>query len=130
MAKIETTERKGMLVSHAERMQYAPKQYPKHLCEDYEVRASEDVVENGRIVKKTVYKTVHPQDKMKGLNALDFALENVIAVGALDSLKEGKLSANTLSELSDSMEGTIDDAIAAVDAAEAQSVEPQNDKGE
>ena len=104
--------------------------YPKTLCQDYEVRGTEDVVVNGVIVKKSTIVTVHPQDNFKGMKASDFALENVIAAGALDSLKEGKLGANTTSELSDSMEGTIDNVISAVDAAEAQNVEPQNNEGE
>jgi hypothetical protein len=126
MAKNVETEKRGMMKSHAERMCEASIDYPKTLCQDYEVRGVEEVVENGRIVKKSTIVTVHPQDKFKGFKASDFALENVIAAGALDSLKEGKLGANTLSELSDSMEGTIDNVISAVDAAESQNVEPQN----
>lgn len=126
MSKIVETKLSGMMKSHVQRIAEAGKSYPKVLSADYEVRGTEDVVENGRIVKKSTIVTVHPQDMFKGLNAYDFALENVIAVGALDSLKEGKLGANTLSELSDSMEGTIDNLIAAVDSAESQNVEPQN----
>lgn len=120
--------KRGMLKSHAERMCEAPVVYPKNLVSDYEVRSTEDVVENGRVLKKTVYRKVHPQDNFKGMSALDFALENVIAVGALDGLKECYLGVNTTSELSDGMEGTIDNAIAAVDAAEAN-VQPNNDGG-
>jgi hypothetical protein len=117
-----------MVLSHAERMSQPKVDYPKNLVQDYEVRGTEDVVVDGRIVKKSCLVTVHPQDMFKGLNADDFALENVIAVGALDSLKEGYLGANTLSELSDSMEGTIDNVINAVDAAESQNVESQNNE--
>ncbi len=102
-------------------MSQPKKSYPKNLCQDYEVRGTEEVVVNGRVVKKSAVKTIHPQDLFKGFKADDFALENVIAAGALDSLKEGYLSANTTSELSDGMEGTIDNVINAVDAAEAAS---------
>lgn len=127
MSKNVETKKTGMMKSHTERLCEPSVDYPKTLCQDYEVRGTEDVVENGRIVKKSTIVTVHPQDKFKGMNADDFALENVIAAGALDSLKEGKLGANTLSELSDSMEGTIDNVISAVDAAESQNVESKSE---
>lgn len=107
----------GMMRSHAS-MFGADKTYPTTLVADYQVRSAEDYVEDGKILKKSTVVTVHPQDRFKGFVANDFALENIIAVGALDSLKEGYLNSNTLSELSDSMEGTIDNVIAAVDAAE------------
>lgn len=115
------------LKSHSQRLSEPTKSYPKTLGSDYEVRATEDVVVNGRIMKKTVYRIVRPHDKMKGLNALDFALENVIAAGALDSLRECYLGSNTLSELADGMEGTVDNAIAAVDAAENNNEETPNE---
>ena len=121
MSKNVETEKSGMLLSHSQRMCQPKKSYPKNLCQDYEVRGTEEVVVNGRVVKKSAVKTVHPQDLFKGFKADDFALENIIAVGALDSLKEGYLSANTTSELSDSMEGTIDNVINAVNEAEASS---------
>lgn len=128
MSKKETEIKRGIFKSHAEALAQAPKVYPKTLCADYEVRGTEEVVENDRVVNKSCVKKVHPQDMFAGYKASDFALENIIAVGALDSLKEGHLSANSLSELSDSMEGSIDNAIAAVDAAEA-SVNNSNDGG-
>ncbi len=120
MSKNVETEKKGMM-SYSQRMCQPKKSYPKTLCQDYEGRGTEEVVVNGRVVKKSAVKTVHPQDLFKGFKADDFALENIIAVGALDSLKEGYLSANTTSELSDGMEGTIDNVIDAVDAAEVAS---------
>lgn len=82
---------------------------------------------NGKVLKKSVVRTVHPQDRFRGLNAVDFALENVIAAGALDSLKEGYYGSVNTSELSDSMEGTIDNVINAVNEAEASNT--QNDGG-
>lgn len=126
MSKDVEIQKTGMMKSHAE-MFGAEKSYPKNLCQDYEVRGTEEVVVNGRVVKKSAVKTIHPQDLFKGFKADDFALENIIAVGALDGLKEGYLSANTTSELSDSMEGTIDNVINAVNEAEASNT--QNDGG-
>lgn len=125
MSKNVETEEVGMRKSHVDCFGYK-KSYPTSFHQDYEVRGTEEVVIDGRVMKKSCVKTVHPQDNFKGLKADDFALENVIAVGALDSLKEGYLSANSLSELSDSMEGTIDNVIDAVNAAESQSVEQTN----
>lgn len=127
MSKTSENVKTGMMKSHIERLAQTEKSYPATFNRDYEVHSTEDVVVNGRIVKQSCIVTVHPQDKFKGLKADDFALENVIAVGALDSLKEGYLSNNSLSELSDSMEGTIDNMIDAVNAAEAN-VEPSNNE--
>ena len=115
-------------MSYAERLMAMPVKYPKKLVSDYEVRGTEQVVENGRVVKKSVMKTVHPQDNFKGIECLDFALENVIAAGALDSLKECQLNGNTLG-IADNVEGSIDNIIDAVDEAE-MNVEPQNNEGE
>lgn len=92
--------------------------YPRFRSGDYEVRGMEDVVVNGRIVKKAVYRTVHPADNFKGMNANDFALENVIAAGALGSLRECQLSYNSVGETSDSVEGAVDNMITALNAAE------------
>ena len=127
MSKTSKTKVGGAMKSHLSRMVEPRMAYPKEIVGDYEVTGSEQVVENGRVVRKSVVAKVHPQDKMKGLKADDFALENIIAVGALDSLKECYYSANTTSELSDSMEGSIDNIIAAVDDAESN-VEPKNNE--
>jgi hypothetical protein len=110
----------GMMKSHAECFGQKMS-YPKNLCHDYEVRGIDEVVVNGRVVKKSVVKTIHPQDFFSGFKSDDFALENIIAVGALDSLEERYLSAITTSELSDGMECTIDNVINSVDAAESAS---------
>lgn len=107
-----------MIKSHSQRIAEPSLDYPKTLCEDYEVRGTEDYVQNGVLLKRSTVVVVHPQDKFKGLKASDFALENVIAAGAVGMLKEGKLGFNSIGELSDRMEGTIDAVIAAVDAAE------------
>ena len=127
MSKTSETVKTGIMKSHLERLAQTEKSYPATFNRDYEVHGTEDVVVNDRIVKKSCIVKVHPQDKFKGLKASDFALENVIAAGALDSLNECYLGSNSLSELSDSMEGTIDNMIDAVNAAEAN-VEPSNNE--
>lgn len=91
--------------------------YPKDLCREYDVNSCEDVVWNGRVVKKSVARLVRPQDRFKGLSAYDFALENVIAAGALGSLREGYYGCSTLEGLSDAMEPVMDSLVSAVDAA-------------
>lgn len=119
----------GTFKSHAERLAAPERVYHKDLVADYQVRGTEEVVENGRIVKKSVVRTIHPQDNFSGFKTTDFALENIMAAGALDSLVEGQLSIGVTSELADHMEGSIDNVINAVDAAEAASAQP-NQEGE
>lgn len=80
------------VISHAERCSESQIHYPKNLHSTYEVNAVEEVVENDRIVKKSVRKTVDPADNFKGVKVSDFYMEIVIAAGALDSLKFGQLS--------------------------------------
>lgn len=118
-------------MSHAERMQNPDacvKDYKTDYVAHYSLQAKEQVVENGRIVNTTVWKDVDPVQMLKGYKASDFALENIIAAGALDSLKEGQLHVNGGAELSDHMEGVIDNVNDAVDAY--VNVEPQNNEGE
>lgn len=118
------------VTSHAEAIQN-PALHNRHvekgLQKPYGVDGVEQVVENGVILKKSVVDTFDPVANMKGFKASDFALENIISVGALDSLKESHLSIGSSSELSDSMEGSIDNIIAAVDDAEMD-VEPKNNE--
>lgn len=113
MSEINEIKR-GIFKSHSERLSEAPIDYPKTLCQDYEVRDIDTVVENDMYVKKSVSKTIHPQDKFRGFKASDFELENIIAIGALDSLKEGTLSGNSLN-VADYVEGSVDNIISAVD---------------
>ena len=131
--QMKTTEKTGFVprvTSHAEAMQN-PALHNCHvgkgLQTPYEIDGAEQAVENGVIVKKSTVNTFDPVANMRGFKATDFALENIIAVGALDSLRESKLSVGTTSELSDGLEGTIDNVIAAVDDAELN-VEPQNNE--
>lgn len=119
-------KKSGMMKRHNEMFGFRHS-YQKQIVGDYEINGTEEVVVNGKVLKKSVVRTVHPQDRFRGLNAVDFALENVIAAGALDSLKEGYYGSVNTSELSDSMEGTIDNVINAVNEAEASNT--QNDGG-
>lgn len=130
---MKKTEIEGFVpkvTSHAEAVQN-PSLHNRHVCKGldkpYGIDGVEQVVENGVIVKKSTVNTFDPVANMSGFKATDFALENIIAAGALDSLKESKLTIGTTSELSDSLEGTIDNVIAAVDDAELN-VESQNNE--
>lgn len=128
MSKTVKTGFVPRVVSHSEAIQNPAlhnRRVKKGLTKPYAVDGVEQVVENGVIVKKSTVNTFDPVANMKGFKATDFALENIIAVGALDSLKESSLTIGTVSELSDSLEGTFDNIIAAVDDAELD-FEPQN----
>ena len=111
------------VISHAERMSTPNVHYPKNLHDPYEVIAAEEVVENNRIVKKSCVKTVDPIENFKGVNVSDFYLENVIAVGALDSLKFGQVSAGNL-ENADNLDVQVEN----LDSYIEQNVEPQNNE--
>ena len=89
--------------------------YSKDLNDTYEVTASEQVVENGRVVKKAVSKTVNPTEQNAGVCVSDFYLENIIAAGAVDSLRECQLNEGALAGADnvDAQIGAIDGAIVA-----------------
>ena len=111
---------------HYERMSQCVCHYPKDLHQPYEVTASEEYVENGRILKRAVKKTVDPTQLNAGVLVSDFYLENIIAVGAIDSLHECKLSEGTLSGADN-----VDAQIGAIDAAAVAAVEQnQTNEGE
>lgn len=110
---------------HFERVSMNECHYPKALHEPYEVTASEQYVENGRILKKAVNKTVDPTKQNAGLSVSDFYLENIIAVGAEGSLRDVKLSAGNF-DVADN----VDAQIGAIDASIQANVEPQNNEGE
>ena len=69
-----------------------PQMEPVSFARPYEVYDSEQVVVDGRIVKKTVIKTVVPSEQFKGLKCSDFALDNIIAAGAVDMLRPTQLT--------------------------------------
>lgn len=94
-------------LSHRERMASPQVHYAKNLFAPMEVFTSEEVVENNRFVKKSLRKTVDPRDNFKGVKVSDFYLQNVIAVGALDSLKGGMLSESSL-DAADNLSAQLD----------------------
>lgn len=94
-------------------------------CNEYEMSTVEEVVENQRVVKKGAVKKVNPCGRYEGMKASDFALENIIAVGALDSLKECQLRQGTLN-VADGVEASVDNIINAV---ENESINNSNDGG-
>lgn len=74
----------------------------------------EQVVVDDRIVKKSVVKTFVPLENFVGLKASDFALENVMAAGAIDMLKPTIVSDGGLDNV-DRFENSVDNLIAAID---------------
>lgn len=104
------------LISHAELASPKVMDYIVDMDSTYKLRSTETVLENKRYVKKVVYNTVDQVEFMKGLKASDFDLENIIAVGALDSLKDCQLSGDSLGDV-DRASVSIDNIISAVDSA-------------
>ncbi len=96
--------------------------YPKALNEAYAMTSSEDYVENGRILKRSVAKVVDPRENFAGLKVSDFYLENVIAAGAWDTLRECKLSEGTLAGTDN-----VDAQLAAFDAAVVADAKQNNE---
>lgn len=58
---------------------------------------TETVEENGRVISKNVCKTQAVKDKFNGLRVTDFCLENVMASGAIETLRPVQLSGAGLS---------------------------------
>ena len=107
-------------------MSQCVRHYSKDLHQPYEVTASEEFVENGRILKKAAKKTVDPTQLNAGVSVSDFYMENVIAAGALDSLRECKLNESTLAGADN-----VDAQLGAIDAAVVADVEQnQTNEGE
>lgn len=55
------------------------------------IQSQEQISENGRVIVRNVSKQIKPSERFKGLSCNDFALENVIAAGALDTLRDCKI---------------------------------------
>lgn len=55
------------------------------------IQSQEQVSENGRVFVRHVSKQIKPSERFKGLSMNDFALENVIAAGAIDTLRDCKI---------------------------------------
>lgn len=64
----------------------------------YSVIGQEKVVCNGRVMTKSAIQTVDPKEHFAKYNAEDFYLENIIAAGAVEGLKECKLFGGRLIE--------------------------------
>lgn len=132
MSKTKDSGFKPRVTSHAETMQN-PRLHNRHvfkgLQDPYGMDAVQQEVVNGVVLKRSAVTTFDPVANMRGYKASDFALENIIAAGALASLKDSRLHYGSTSEISDNLEGTIDNVIAAVNDAE-MNVEPQKSEGE
>lgn len=116
------------LVSYAE-MLASPIVYdPVVFAKPYEVYDDEQVVDNGRVVKKSVVKAVRPAERFQGLKASDFALENVIAAGAVDMLKPTMLHDANLDTV-DEIDGTLNGIMDQIDA-NAVAEAPKNNEDE
>ena len=87
------------------------------------ILAQEQVVENGRIIKRMVEKTIDRAEESANTNYLDYCLENQIAVGSKGLQQRvfapsGDVDA-TLNHL-DELGKQMDDAAAAAQAAQQQ----------
>lgn len=116
----------GYFKSHGSLMNLEPVEYSGDFTKEYSERVRDQVLEKGRVRHKMIYKTVKPGDKFKGIKASDFDLENLIALGALDGMKECQLSGSNLED-ADRVEGSIDNLINAVDREEGSSKEGGNE---
>ena len=102
---------------------YVEKSRPKVLNTLQERRSIQEVVDNGVVVKKAVIVTEDPTEKFRGLKTTDFALENLIAVGAVNGLRDCSLSYATSGETADSIDANVaslESAITADLAAHAE----------
>lgn len=113
-------------VSHFERM-CTPQSYdPVVFAKPYEVCDDEQVVDNGRVVKKSVVKVERPSERFAGMKASDFALENIIAAGAVDLLKPTVLHDANL-DVVDEIDGTLNDIMDQIDANAVAEAPKNND---
>ena len=76
----------------------------------YEVCINEQIVENGRIINKPIIKTIDMAEEMKPYKVSDFYLENLIASGSVDGLKDvtnefGSLGMDGLDGISNQLAG-------------------------
>ena len=95
---------------------------PAHFDRPYNVIDQEETLENDRVVKKSVVKSVVPSEQMSGFVASDFYLENVIAAGAVSQLKECQYSSNDLDRV-DIVGENVDKLINSID--QVASVDPE-----
>lgn len=90
---------------------------PKRSClfSSYEIVTKEDTAVDGRVVKQSVIRTVIPSEQFKGLKASDFALDNLIAAGAVDMLKSCQLHDVTLDKIDD-LDYSVANLISSIDS--------------
>lgn len=91
---------------HTERMHSSRFAFPKcgKYPEEEEVFTTESVDINGVITQRQCIKKVSLKDKFTGLKCSDFALENIVAAGAINTLKPVSIGAGSSVE---SVENTI-----------------------
>lgn len=73
-------------ISHLARLQQLPHVGTPPILDEYQL-VTEKVEVNGRVMLQSVNRSVNPKDRFKGLKASDFALESVLAAGAIDTLR-------------------------------------------
>lgn len=111
--------------SHAERVMSSSLNnqgyYKRAYNPTYSKRVAEDYVnDSGVILKRHVPSTIDVRDTMSKFRPSDFMIDNIIAVGALDSLKSCQYVINSVGELSDNLDPVINNVISAVDSAESK----------
>lgn len=112
------------MISYLKRNSVLPRrQKMSHLTSPYKVMSSQSVVQNGRVVRNSTVVEVDPNTYFDGVRVSDFDVNNLVAVGALNSMPQNV----TLKPSSMSVADSIDDAISDIDFAVSESqsnVEP------
>ena len=85
----------------------------------YQMLGREQKVFEGRILNSSCWKTFDTVEALKGVRASDFSLDNILAVGAFDSLRPCSVSMNTRQEMGDFAESQMENLNDAVDFAAA-----------
>ena len=84
------------IVSHVQALFRKSNDYVGEFDPLYEMAVTEVSAEKGRVVKKTVVKTIDAREEMAKYDANDFRLENLMAVGALHDEKRFTYSPSTM----------------------------------
>lgn len=117
-------------MSHSERLSN-PSNYPQYktnLVGSVEVLSTEQVSVDGTLHLQSVKKVLDPRDNFKDVKASDFALSNLIAVGAVDQLRPVQLGAqNNLGYMDNLVDavGVLGDAVGNESLAAETIVESQ-----
>ena len=78
------------------------------LSKPFEIITQESVNCDGRVLKQSKVAMYDPREEMSKYNAEDFYLENILAAGAIDGLKEVKLVQGRLMDM-ERLDRTIDE---------------------